>query len=678
MVALSASNGVVGSLGAAHPISCVATLPSGGTDAVIVVCAGGSCVSVQVAPPQWLAAGASECGGSLHGGGLGGVAASSGLRAAEACEAVQDAGAGASAVMAAARRWCMAHAREEVRAGAAAAGGMAHTPLAPEQRISLSAGAVTCLCVSALPGSSDTAVAVVGTTVGSVALLLIEGGRAVYTVAECALAEWSGGAITAQDAVVDVAVGMDPAGRPEFISAASAGCVVVVDVQLLYSAPQQRRDGGGGEGRQSRGGVPDAAVSAGDTAWSSSALRAKAVEALERPGAHASPVRRSGSEVFFACFTGADVVRLLAPQRLQAALAMDVAVVVVLSSGALHYVERIVDGGSVHLLAQHHERRLARGGTPSVLAAVSDASDAALGGGGAAASRLLTDSRAVPHVVYRYRLSAYHVDVCQTDRGLTSHGADVSGGAEVAAVTHVCDACLYMAEHDAVCHVVLVGTQRVPLGRAAAVTHLPSSTSLATGSTLGDVQSQHHRGMMGGGYRTVGWWAIAQNCVLPRHTFDRAALERAASRQLLRHQSAGVDRDGASLYSASDAGSPYMVHVQSSTMALGGGHGAAPASLSASVLTSPAASSPAGAAASAGGGFAAAAMLAGALVVASGQDLYFGDLRDIHAGAKTLPALQLLRSFTGVVEGLAAAPPHAGGQAVLVATGAHVAPVALV
>ncbi|KAG5485530.1 hypothetical protein LSCM1_07616 [Leishmania martiniquensis] len=700
-VSASLSSGSGGSQGlhTGHPISRVATLRCSGVDAVTVVCAGGSCVSVQPAP-RWLicSLAGSGAGTGDHGGleGAAGMAASAPLRMAKfvvgepLAVTGQEAGKGAGALLAAVQQWSAEHSHERrdgtalMRSEPTAAD--TPMPLSPEQRVTLSAGAVTCLSVASLPGTTDTAVAVVGTTVGTVALLLIEGSRAVHKVAECALTKWSSGAITAQDAIVDVTFSMDPAGRPEFVGAASAGCVVVADVQLFYRSSGNGSNSSSEEVQDALGAVGHRAEWQQETEpWSNSGLRAKAVEALER--SNAQLVRRSCSDVFACTFAEADVVRLMAPQRLQAALAIDVALVVVLSSGALHYVERVVEGGSVHLLAEHHRQRLAKGTTFSSNASAGregeDSAAASPSSTDGASLRLLTDSRAVPHVIYRYRLSPYHVQACQDGGQAANEGAGNYGMAGLVlssaaeSVTQVCDAHLYFSEKDAACHIVLAGTQCVPSSKASYMSPVSRVGSQAvpimpSGYTLGHV----HQHSTLSGCRVLGWWAIVHNAVLPRRTFDRATLEQYPLQQQQPH-----DKHTFSSFST-NAGSPFTVHVQSNAMALPRGLRACPTSLPASALTSPATGSPAtagtGVASGAqGSGFGAVLMLADALVLASGQELYVGDLRDVSPSAKALPVLRPLRSFGSVVEGVTTGP-YPGARAVLVATGSRATPVSLV
>ncbi|KAI5690731.1 hypothetical protein MNV84_01160 [Leishmania braziliensis] len=729
MASVSASRssgcGGRGSLHAGHPLSRVATLRCSGTSGITVVCAGGSCVSVQPAP-RWLTCALAGSGAVT--GGRGGLdsdtrmAASSPLGMAKYVAgeplgvAGQEVGKGADALFAAVQQWSAGHLHEPrdgvalmTSASAAARAPSACSPLSPEQQVALCAGAVTCLSVASLPGNTDTAVAVVGTTVGTVALLLIEGSRALYKVAECSLAKWSSGAITAQDAVVDVAFSLDPAGRPEFVSAASAGCVVVVDVQLLYQSPRNSSHSAAEELGDAETDAPAAVAHRAEwhqeaAPWSNSALQAKAVEALERSGAHR--VRRSCSDVFACSFVEADVVRILAPQRLQVAVAMDVALVVVLSSGALHYVERVVEGGSVRLLAEYHRQRLAKGAvfTSHASAARQGADSAAAGdfSTDAASLRLLTDSRAVPHVIYRYRLSPYRIQACD-DSGQTASGGGSNCGtaalglsSAAESVTHVCDAHLHFSEKDAACHVVLAGTQSVPVSKVGYMSPASrvGSVAVSMGSaeyTLGHVQKQqqqqhHYSGIIG--YKTLGWWAIVRNAVLPRQTFDRDALERQAFQQRQREQQQQPHDGNTFSTFRSSTDSPFSVHVQSNTMALPCGLGPCPASLSASAFTSPVTPSPATAGAGVSGGvstasagqgrgFAAVLMLTDALVLASGHELYVGDLRDVPPSATTLPVPRPLRSFGSVIEGITA-EPYMDTRVVLVATSSCVTPLSLV
>ncbi|KEG05330.1 hypothetical protein DQ04_23441000, partial [Trypanosoma grayi] len=203
------------------------------------------------------------------------------------------------------------------------------------------------------------------------------GGRqpALFKVCETPLSEYSDGLISAEDAVGDVCVGFDPAGRPEFIAAASATSVVVVDTQCFDES-----------------------------------LRANATEAVvqafakQQPQHHQS--RRPPSETFCASFAAAEVVRVLVPERYHAAFAVDVALVIVFDNGEVRYVERNVVGGAVQLLLEHHRQRQARQSEVGVSMLRDGDSD---------------DPRALPHVLYAYNLSSVVHNVCVTAAG--SHAA---------------------------------------------------------------------------------------------------------------------------------------------------------------------------------------------------------------------------------------------------------------
>ena len=617
---------VISPLQTGHSICRTATLPTSNANTVLLVCAGGSAVSVQAAPRSFLSSMNSEAHNHPHhhhssnGGSSSGVHASSSLQHLHhSCfdapsAAGTEAGKGAEAMLSVLQQW---RARRSLDNGSSDAVDGAPSPtsaLSPEQRGSLQAGEVTALAVASLP-STDRAIAVVGSTVGAVALFLIEGSRTLYKVAERPLLSWSRGAITAQDAVVDVAFSMDPAGRPEFVSAASAGCVVVVDVQLFYRDEESNEEE---DERRSAGMIHNGDGAGktelrGDDAWTTSALRAKAIEALEQP--HAQLLRRSRSEVFACAFTEASVVRVLAPQRLHAAVALDVAVVVVLSDGTLRFIERVMEGGAVRLLAEHHRLRFARGSAFIAYAQASPLPTSA----NATANFSLTqggceaDSRALPHVIYRYRLSAHQMNVVRyadTSAALNSGGV---GGAPYARpggfggaaewVTVVNDAALHFSEKDAVCHVVVAGTQLVPTsksvsGTTAQGTAVDVTAGVAAGWTLGRLRHETKTAAAAAagstGHRALGWWAMVHNAVLPRFTFDRVALERQAFRQSSHNQqrsmnpcstsaasslfyqsnrgtsssSSSFDAESFAAAYGTNAASPFMMHVQSGVMAL--------------------------------------------------------------------------------------------------------------
>lgn len=252
-------------------------------------------------------------------------------------------------------------------------------PSGEMETIVVTSGLVTCMTVSLLPGGGA-ALGVVGTSQGSLCLFVVEsgsGGRppALFKICEISLLEYSNGLISAEDAVTDVCIGFDPAGRPEFIAAAAVMCVVVVDTQHFDESFKAKATEG-------------------------------VVQALTKR--HLSHVGLSTSETFCVSFSTADVIRILVPERYHAAFAVDVALVIVLDNGDVRYVERSVVGGSVQLLLEHHKQRQAR------------QSEVGL-------SMLLDDSlthggpRALPHVLYAYHLSTLVHNVCALAVG--SHAA---------------------------------------------------------------------------------------------------------------------------------------------------------------------------------------------------------------------------------------------------------------
>ncbi|RNE97805.1 uncharacterized protein Tco025E_09360, partial [Trypanosoma conorhini] len=252
-----------------------------------------------------------------------------------------------------------------MRPAAAADGAAAVGAASGAGRLALTSGFVTCMAVAPLPGAGA-ALGVAGTSHGALCLFVVEsraGGvqPAVLKVCEAPLREYSDGLISVEDAVTDVCLGFDPAGRPEFVAAASATCVAVVDTQCFDEL-----------------------------------LRARATEAVARAFTkQRSPhVGRPTSEPFCASFAAAEVVRVLAPERHHAAFTMDVALLVVLDDGEVRYVARSVVGGSVQLLLEHHLQRQARQSEVGLSMLLDD------------------DPRALPHVLYAYSLSPIVHNVC--------------------------------------------------------------------------------------------------------------------------------------------------------------------------------------------------------------------------------------------------------------------------
>ncbi|ESL09544.1 hypothetical protein TRSC58_02733 [Trypanosoma rangeli SC58] len=265
--------------------------------------------------------------------------------------------------------------------GVAADAASVVSPSAEVGSLVLTSGFVTCMAVAPLP-DAGAALGVVGTSHGSLCLFVVEsrvGGNqpALFKVCEMPLRAYSDGLISVEDPVTDVCVGFDPAGRPEFVAAASATCVALVDTQCFDEQ-----------------------------------LKAKATEAVAQAFTkqYSPHVGRPTNEPFCVSFAAAEVVKLLVPERYHAAFTMDVALVVVLDSGEVRYVARGVVGGSVQLLLEHHLQRQARQSEVGLSMLVND--DPLRGG-----------PRALPHVLYAYSLSAVVHNVCAAAAALGSRAA---------------------------------------------------------------------------------------------------------------------------------------------------------------------------------------------------------------------------------------------------------------
>ncbi|CCD13609.1 unnamed protein product, partial [Trypanosoma congolense IL3000] len=245
-----------------------------------------------------------------------------------------------------------------------------------------SSGLITCMDITLLPGGA-TALCAMGTSCGSLCLFVVEsrptgGTPALCKVSETPLCEYTDGLISAEDIVVDVCIGLDPAGRPEFVSAATSNVVVVIDTQYFDDS-----------------------------------LKANATEAVSRvvvrpPPHSAYTTERPFSETFYASFSATEVVRVVAPQRHHASFAVDVALLIVFDNGDLRYVARHVVGGSLQILTEHHRQRQLRHskiGLDMVLRDNEFSSNASRG------------PLALPHVLYAYSLSAVSHNVCTTAAG---------------------------------------------------------------------------------------------------------------------------------------------------------------------------------------------------------------------------------------------------------------------
>ncbi|ORC85922.1 uncharacterized protein TM35_000311080 [Trypanosoma theileri] len=293
----------------------------------------------------------------------------------------------------------------------------------------LSSGMVISMSLSLLPGAGAV-LGVVGTSNGSLCVFILEsrvaGGESLrlFKVCELGLSEYTDGLISLADNVLDVGIGFDPAGRPEFITAATTTCVVVLDTQYFDES-----------------------------------LKANATEAVirvfrkQKPYTHQQQssqqhqyqhqqqqyvVVRPPSEAFYVTFAAAEVVRVLVPERYHAAFAVDVALVIVLDNGEVRYVERHVVGGSLQLLLQHHEQRQSRRSAVG-LTMIQDEE---------MMSNNKEDPRTLPHVLYAYSLSAVTHNVCVA-----------VVGPHVAAHVIINDAAFYYDSSTQQMELVLIGAE---------------------------------------------------------------------------------------------------------------------------------------------------------------------------------------------------------------------------
>lgn len=359
--------------------------------------------------------------------------------------------------------------------------------------IHVSGGLITALTVVALPGGVK-ALGVVGTTAGTLVAFLIAGGHeadhrsssssthrnaALQLTIVCELRLSDHFPITGT--VRGVCLGMDPAGRPEFVAASTRTTVMVLDVMTL-----------GGEEVATSVRTATAAT----PSWWEGSLPV---------------VRRDCSAPFCAPFAKAEVVKILAPQRAHAAFAMDIALVVVLADSTLHYVTRAVSGGSVQLLHAYHEERQAIGSAHLAEIsgvgprAVSDLHmEAALAANQTQAIRegLLTAPRAAAHVHYAYRLSPILVTVSQTVPTSAAPGSTAVGRGYNDMGVVVNDATFYYHAAGGRMDLILCGSCTAP------------STSASHAHWLAAP--------------VKAWWAILEGAVLPAHTLSSFPAKEAA------------------------------------------------------------------------------------------------------------------------------------------------------
>lgn len=291
-----------------------------------------------------------------------------------------------------------------------------------DSTVAIERGEVTCLAVASLP-SSDYAVGIAGTTQGTAVVFLVHG-NTVHKTKEIPLSSISKGTIPITDSVRDIVIGMDPAGRPEFVGLATRRAVVLADVQLFLDEAMETKCG----------------FSFQSPSGSSSS----------------SPLpRRVLSDTLVATFTQSPVVRLLCPQRYHASFTMDIALIVVLSSGTIRYIERSVSGGAVgELLEQHHRRWQGSSSMYGYRTA---------GGGGGVGEDDTNDYLqlpVIPHVSYRYSMSPVALETT-TPPSASSSGVQSAGNQRHGGIT-VNDAALMYNPSTGCMDLVLVGVQHSP------------------------------------------------------------------------------------------------------------------------------------------------------------------------------------------------------------------------
>nr|CCC53921.1 conserved hypothetical protein [Trypanosoma vivax Y486] len=242
--------------------------------------------------------------------------------------------------------------------------------------IIVSSGLITCLAAVLLPGGTA-ALCVAGTSGGSLCLFVLKGRSpdgtlGVYKICETSLCEFVDGLISARDIILDVSIGLDPAGRLEFIAATTSSVVVMIDARHF----------------------DDSLRSSGDAV----------VQSAAKPVFHHNNAATvlPLNETFYASFTTAEVVRILAPQRYRSSFSIDVALLIVFDNGELRYVLRRVIGGSLQLLQEHHQQRQARH---------SEVGLGMLHHDGEVSCYASINPLSLPHVLYAYSLSEVEINV---------------------------------------------------------------------------------------------------------------------------------------------------------------------------------------------------------------------------------------------------------------------------
>lgn len=313
-----------------------------------------------------------------------------------------------------------------------------------DSTVALERGEVTCLAVASLP-SSEYAVGIAGTTQGTAVVFLVHG-NSVHKTKELSLSSLSKGTILITDSVRDIVIGMDPAGRPEFVGLATRRAVVLADVQLFLDEMTE----------------------------------AKCGFSFQPPSSSSSSTlpRRVLSDTLVLTFTQSPVIRLLCPQRYHASFTMDIALLVVLSSGTIRYIERSVSGGAVgDLLEEHHRRWQESSSMYGYRAGVGpqdkDTND-------------YLQLPVIPHVSYLYSLSPVTLETATVSSSST--GAPGAGNQRHGGIT-VNDAALMFNASSGCMDLVLVGVQHSPSRPALAGVVTGESGLLSSSSVPGSPTS---------------------------------------------------------------------------------------------------------------------------------------------------------------------------------------------
>lgn len=253
------------------------------------------------------------------------------------------------------------------------------------ETIALDQGEVTCMDFATLP-ASDFTLGVIGTTVGTVGVIIFHSGNFLKLV-EVSMAALSNGAISAYQSIRDIAIGLDPAGRPEFVAVSTCQTVVVSDISCFLDIEKLLSDP-----------LFCTVFDQSKTSGSSSNIFLPS-----------SPYRapfQPPRNLFVSSFTQSEIVRLLVPQRHNASFSVGIALLIVLSSGAIRFVERTVIGGpSSQLLESHrfHQNDTTTSGYPS--------SKVFLDRKNVISNDLSNPTTCFSHVKYKYTLAALELEV---------------------------------------------------------------------------------------------------------------------------------------------------------------------------------------------------------------------------------------------------------------------------